>query len=550
MSFFKRAIYATTRRLSKTIIMLIILLAIANLIITGISIQNATDTAKVLARQKLGAEITLSFDSSKAMKQSVDEMKNSDSSSKKAINNITYEPITDEMITQVTANEHVVDYNLIVNTNAYASDFETVTDETEQNIKNSEDETKQQIEDAKQSAESAKEQVKSFNNSNSSGTGSGRENGGQGAGMPTLNLDFNVNINMANVVSPDLTVIGVSNYELEENFTSNNYTIVDGEGIYGTSEIQNKVLIEESLATANDLSVGDAIKVKVTSEGTELELTIVGIYKAENVTNSGMSGMSVSLDYNKIFVDYKTALNIKETGTSEKETSDTKTMYRGVQNSSTGIDSVVFEVDDPANVDEVLEYASTNTNIDLEKFKLDANTEEYEEMIKPLENVASFSKLLIIIVAIAGALIIMLVMMLWIKERTYETGVLLSLGESKIKIMLQYVTEILIIAVIAFTISIFTGNIISQKVGNELLAKEITATQTETTQSSSEQKNIRPDDRNVSDEVEVVSQIDVSVNTNVILQLYGIGIAIVIVSSILPNIIILRYKPKKILTNA
>lgn len=550
MSFFKRAIYATTRRLSKTIIMLIILLAIANLIITGISIQNATDTAKVLARQKLGAEITLSFDSSKAMKQSVDEMKNSDSSSKKAINNITYEPITDEMITQVTANEHVVDYNLIVNTNAYASDFETVTDETEQNIKNSEDETKQQIEDAKQSAESAKEQVKSFNNSNSSGTGSGRENGGQGAGMPTLNLDFNVNINMANVVSPDLTVIGVSNYELEENFTSNNYTIVDGEGIYGTSEIQNKVLIEESLATANDLSVGDAIKVKATSEGTELELTIVGIYKAENVTNSGMSGMSVSLDYNKIFVDYKTALNIKETGTSEKETSDTKTMYRGVQNSSTGIDSVVFEVDDPANVDEVLEYASTNTNIDLEKFKLDANTEEYEEMIKPLENVASFSKLLIIIVAIAGALIIMLVMMLWIKERTYETGVLLSLGESKIKIMLQYVTEILIIAVIAFTISIFTGNIISQKVGNELLAKEITATQTETTQSSSEQKNIRPDDRNVSDEVEVVSQIDVSVNTNVILQLYGIGIAIVIVSSILPNIIILRYKPKKILTNA
>lgn len=550
MSFFKRAIYATTRRLSKTIIMLIILLAIANLIITGISIQNATDTAKVLARQKLGAEITLSFDSSKAMKKSVDEMKNSDSSSKKAINNITYEPITDEMITQVTSNEHVVDYNLIVNTNAYASDFETVTDETEQNIKNSEDETKQQIEDAKQSAESAKEQVKSFNNSNSSGTGSGRGNGGQGAGMPTLNLDFNVNINMANVVSPDLTVIGVSNYELEENFTSNNYTIVDGEGIYGTSEIQNKVLIEESLATANDLSVGDAIKVKVTSEGTELELTIVGIYKAENVTNSGMSGMSVSLDYNKIFVDYKTALNIKETGTSEKETSDTKTMYRGVQNSSTGIDSVVFEVDDPANVDEVLEYASTNTNIDLEKFKLDANTEEYEEMIKPLENVASFSKLLIIIVAIAGALIIMLVMMLWIKERTYETGVLLSLGESKIKIMLQYVTEILIIAVIAFTISIFTGNIISQKVGNELLAKEITATQTETTQSSSEQKNIRPDDRNVSDEVEVVSQIDVSVNTNVILQLYGIGIAIVIVSSILPNIIILRYKPKKILTNA
>lgn len=550
MSFLKRAIYATTRRLSKTIIMLIILLAIANLIITGISIQNATETAKVLARQKLGAEITLSFDSSKAMQQSVQEMKNSDSSSKKAISNITYEPITDEMISQIIANEHVANYNLIVNTNAYASDFETVTDETEQSIKNSEDETKQQIEDAKQSAESAKQQVKSFNNSNSS-SGMGRGNGGEGGNMPKLNLDFNVNIDMANVVSPDLTVVGVSNYELEENFTSNNYTIINGEGIYGTSEIKNEVLIEESLATANELAVGDKIKIKATDEGNEMELTIVGIYKAENVTNSGMTGMSVSLDYNKIFVDAKTALNIKQVATTEKETSEsTTTMYRGMQNSSSGIDSVVFEVDDPANVDEVLEYVST-TNIDLDKFKIDANTEEYEEMIKPLENVASFSKLLIIIVAIAGALIIMLVMMLWIKERTYETGVLLSLGESKIKIMLQYVTEILIIAVVAFTISIFTGNIISQKVGNELLAKEVTATQTETISLNSDKMRMKPDDMNAQNkDVEVISQIDVSVNPTVILELYGIGIGIVIISSILPTIMILRYKPKKILTNA
>ena len=50
MSFFKRACKAITRRLSRTVIMFIILLAIANLIITGIAIQNATDSAKILAR--------------------------------------------------------------------------------------------------------------------------------------------------------------------------------------------------------------------------------------------------------------------------------------------------------------------------------------------------------------------------------------------------------------------------------------------------------------------------------------------------------------------
>ena len=115
-----------------------------------------------------------------------------------------------------------------------------------------------------------------------------------------------------------------------------------------------------------------------------------------------MSGMGVSLDYNRLYVKYDKALKIKEKASEENE--GTTAMFRGVTNSSSGIDEVVFKVDDPADVDEVLEFAKT-TNIDFEKFKVDANTEEYEQMIEPLENVASFAKILVVIVAIARALV-------------------------------------------------------------------------------------------------------------------------------------------------
>ncbi len=543
MSFLKRACMAITRRVSRTIIMFIIFLAIANLILTGIAIQNATESAKVLARQKLGSQITLSFDSEAAMKAAREEMKSSENSSDKkgaGLATITYEEITEDMVTQMLENKHITSYNYVVNTNAYASSFEAITDETEESIKDAEEKTQEQIDDAKNQASNANNKINKFNK-NQAAMGQGRP-GGFGGGQQ-LNLNINFDIDMANVVSPDLTVIGVSDYTLDEKFSSNDYVLVEGEGITSSLETENAVMIEESLAEVNEIKVGDKIKITASNDGDKIELTVVGIYKAENLTSSNISGMGVSLDYNRLYVKYDTALSIKEKAAEETEDSDA--MFRGVTNSSDGIDEVVFKVDDPANVDSVLEFAET-TDIDFTKFKLDANTEEYEQMIEPLENVASFATILVAVVAIAGALIIMLILMLWIKERTYETGILLSLGESKFKIVLQYAIEVLLIAILAFTLSIFTGNVISEKVGDVLLEKELSTLSEE----SKNQPNMGGGRFEMEHQnTEVISEIDVSVNFEVIMQLYGMGLLIVLISSITPTILVFRYKPKKILSS-
>jgi len=309
MSFLKRACMAITRRISRTIIMFIIFLAIANLILTGIAIQNATESAKVLARQKLGSQITLSFDSEAAMKAAREEMKSSENSSDKkgaGLATITYEAITENMVTQMLENKHITGYNYVVNTNAYASSFEAITDETEESIKDAEEKTQEQIDDAKEQASNANNRINKFNK-NQAAMGQGRP-GGFGGGGQQLNLNINFDIDMANVVSPDLTVIGVSDYTLDEKFSNSDYVLVQGEGITSTLETTNAVMIEESLAEVNEIKVGDAIKIKASSDGDKISLTVVGIYKAENLTSSNISGMGVSLDYNRLYVKYDTAL--------------------------------------------------------------------------------------------------------------------------------------------------------------------------------------------------------------------------------------------------
>ena len=50
-------------------------------------------------------------------------------------------------------------------------------------------------------------------------------------------------------------------------------------------------------------------------------------------------------------------------------------------------------------------------------------------MIYPIENISSTSQMIIYIVSIAGAIILGLIIMLSIKGRRKEMGILLSIGE-------------------------------------------------------------------------------------------------------------------------
>lgn len=498
MSFLKRALLAVVRRKNKSIIMFIIFAVIANLVLAGFAIQNATESASVLARQKLGGELTLSFDRQRAMQQAVA------ASGGQGRPVIKTEPITEDMVKLVSGQKNIIDYNYTVNTNGLADGFTPVVTETTQQS----------------------------NTTTNNQTNSGQKNQGGFGG---------------NFVVPDVTVIGVSNTELTDEFGSSSQAkLLEGRHITQADADKKVAIIEKNLADQNGLKVGSKIKITATESDNAVEYSIVGIYEAASTESSSVGGrmrnMPFTEPYNRIYVDYKSAIPLKAVK------ADDGTITAG------GIDSAVFFIDDPKNMDMVKADVKA-MNIDWNKFMLDANDSAYKQMMGPIENVASFSMMAIYIVAIAGAVILTLLMTLAIRERMYETGVLLSMGEGKVKVISQYVTEVLLIAILAFGLSVFTGRFVAQNIGDKLVQREVQVSQEQAANASSQGGQFgrlmqQRSQRGTNGSITPIESINVEVSTSEVGKTMGAGLLIIILGTILPASSIMRYKPKTILTKA
>lgn len=335
-------------------------------------------------------------------------------------------------------------------------------------------------------------------------------------------------------------------------------------------------MIEKKLAELNDLSVGDTITIekvemkrgKEASQEDEEEssiettYTIVGIYESNNSTDltDNNFSMSMNLAENAMYVPYTSILKMQENGLSEEE-------KQQLQTTGYTIESVTFIINDPENADAFIKEVENMDGIDLSYRSLSIDNAAYEKMVGNIESIASTAKILVIVVVIAGAFIIMLLSMLTIKDRKYEIGVLLSLGESKIKVLFQLILEVLIIGIISFTLSVITTSLFAQKLTNYLLENESqTTTQTidmknvelddfesNNTENNSNQSFGRMDKPNKKSlntsnmDVEVISELTVTLTPLNILALYGIGLLIIVIGNVIQLIFVLKLNPKEIM---
>lgn len=329
---------------------------------------------------------------------------------------------------------------------------------------------------------------------------------------------------MMSNIPGDLSIEGIRDSNLEASFKDGTSKIVDGKAITADEKNKKITLIEKSLAKKNNLKVGDKIKWK-SPEGKLMEYEIIGIYETEAQTPNmgGMSAPAIMNPANKLYVPYGSL-------TSDEE-------------NSPQIDKAVYYLKDPTYI-EKFKTEVKKTDIDFDKFQLDAHDKLYKQMSGPIENIASVSKMMVYVVSIAGAVILGLIITLTIKERRKEIGILLSIGERKWKLIGQLIVEVLCVAVLAFGLSLTTGEKISQKIGDSLLTNEIATTEEEAAPqsqfiemgSSSQQQSVDP-----------IDKIDVSVTAESLGKVGGIGLGIVIFSTILPALAILRLNPKSIL---
>ncbi|MGG4396954.1 ABC transporter permease [Paenibacillus thiaminolyticus] len=332
-----------------------------------------------------------------------------------------------------------------------------------------------------------------------------------------------------NMKMPNTTINGVRSSELLKEFTEETNKMIEGRPITSEDKDKKVALIEKQLAEHNNLQVGDRLKIQSPDGTSTLDLEIIGIYETPTIDSNLESAPPLFHPSNTVYVS-NGAL---------KEFSENKEMK------GTPIDQAIYYLNDPDHIED-FKAEGEKAGIDFDLFKLDAHDALYRKMVGPIENVASTSKWIIYLVSFAGSIILGLIIMLTIKERRKELGILLAIGEKKGKLIGQLLVEVLCIASLAFSLSVFTGGTVSQAMGDSLLKKEVTSYEDQ------QQAENMPGfsfgmNNDLGQDADPIDQIDVRVTSEDMLKLAGLGLVIAILSTILPALSILRLNPKDIL---
>ena len=323
----------------------------------------------------------------------------------------------------------------------------------------------------------------------------------------------------------------VSNSEYFNYFRRGAFKLIEGRHI--TPEDDHVVLISTALAERNGLKLGDTITVQCCYDAggyPNVSLKIVGIYEA---LDDGEFHTTSTDKRNRLIIDHKAMQEIM--------------MHDAIQYDN----GVEFFVDDPKDIDKIAAQIQ-QLDLDWSCFRLTIDNTAYEAVASSLTAMQNMVTGLIIGLVLVSIIVLSLILSMWIKQRTHEAGILLSIGISKSKIISQYVVEMLLIAIVAFGLSYFSGSAIAQGT-SDLIFNQVAETQPviqpETPDDGTEYLDITgeyiPYDLS---NVAKVESVPVEVTTQILLLVYLIGTINVIVSVVLSSAKIIRMKPKQILS--
>lgn len=119
-----------------------------------------------------------------------------------------------------------------------------------------------------------------------------------------------------------------------------------------------------------------------------------------------------------------------------------------------------------------------------------------------------------------------MILILWIRERIHEIGILLSIGVNRYKIIIQFIAELFYISIPSVILSYVIGNSLVNKILSEMISREAII-------------------GSINNKEMGLLSIE---NIITITQSYGILILIIVLSVLFTLGILLMKKPKKILS--
>ena len=309
-------------------------------------------------------------------------------------------------------------------------------------------------------------------------------------------------------------------------------------------ENDGECIISSVLAELNGLKIGDKINVTSSSmtyggngqetKTVKAELTVTGIYfDATEEYESAAYKMSLFNRRNEILTTMDTL---------------------GENFEGTIALTAKYYLKDPSMIKD---FDAELRALGLDDFYNVENDEAgYQKVVGPVEGLKKVSLTFLIIVLVFGAVILILLSSIAVRERKYEIGVLRAMGMKKHKIALGFWSEMLIITAVCLCVGFGVGAMAAQPVSNTLLAGQIENAKSAATQdnngintvggmyiSNGSGTNLVGGDN----ELTPLENMDITIGFETILEIAVIALLLASLASVVAIVKVTKYEPIKIL---
>lgn len=308
-----------------------------------------------------------------------------------------------------------------------------------------------------------------------------------------------------NVVSLEAT----NNTKRNILFSSGVFTMKEGKNI-GEND-KNSIIVHEEFAKQNNLKLGDEVNLELldiekSGKIKSHKFKIIGIFSGKK--QETYTGLSSDFSENMVFVDYSTSQQILNKSENNK-IANKILMYSGSAESTDLALNKLKEL-----------------KIDESKFFVEKDSNAFEESLESVSGIKHIIKIMTYSIMLGGMVVLLLILILWLRERIYEIGIFLSIGISKIQIIMQFIFELIFISIPSIISSLFLGNVLLKVIVDGFINSE---------------------DSMISGG-SLINNSSFMLNITTLGQSYLILISIIVLSVVFASSLILIKKPKEILS--
>lgn len=211
--------------------------------------------------------------------------------------------------------------------------------------------------------------------------------------------------------------------------------------------------------------------------------TITGSQDTDNVLVSQQMAAKNSLSVGSTFTAYSTTLTVAGIFTSSDQATQGTVVLalpslQRLSGQSGAVTSAVATVD---SLDNLSATTATIKNVLGSSADVESAQQQADNTVAPLNSVKTVASFSLVGAVLAGAVIILLTMIMVVRERKKEIGVVKAIGGSNLRIVSEFMVESLTLAVLGAVVGLLLGVVGGQPV-TKLLVNNSTSSSTSTTQ--------------------------------------------------------------------